>query len=227
MFHFFIVIIIFSFLVLGSVNFVICFQSSLSDKFKRPFKKRHSSLPHAPSNRVNKYLAQAIEARSVDREKSTHVSLFTLCFRDREKERHVSYWILFWNKILKESINCEDILVCLFLCKMGLLLLFTCRILMFWSLLFLIISSLQYHEEQDVGFGSSLLCSLFLLLFVASIQALVLPRTLLFLFLFLAAFVTISVILIVLLASRWGFPLLKYVNLKTCANLWSIGVTKS
>ncbi|XP_050719595.1 Ca(2+)/calmodulin-responsive adenylate cyclase-like isoform X2 [Eriocheir sinensis] len=124
-----------------------CPQSSLSDKFKRPFKKRHSSLPHAPSNRVNKYLAQAIDARSVDREKSTHVSLFTLCFRDREKERH-------------------------------------------------------YHEEQDVGFGSSLLCSLFLLLFVASVQALVLPRTLLFLFLFLAAFVTISVILIVLLASR-------------------------
>ncbi|XP_045121655.1 Ca(2+)/calmodulin-responsive adenylate cyclase-like isoform X5 [Portunus trituberculatus] len=122
-------------------------SSLLSDKFKRPFKKRHSSLPHAPSNRVNKYLAQAIEARSVDREKSTHVSLITLCFRDKQKERH-------------------------------------------------------YHEEQDVGFGSSLLCSLFLLLFVASVQALVLPRTLLFLFLFLAAFVTISVILIVLLASR-------------------------
>ncbi|XP_042229149.1 adenylate cyclase type 1-like isoform X2 [Homarus americanus] len=125
-----------------------CPQSSLlSDKFKRPFKKRHSSLPHAPSNRVNKYLAQAIEARSVDREKSTHVSLITLCFRDREKER-------------------------------------------------------DYHEELDVGFGNSLLCSLFLLLFVASVQALVLPRTLLFLFLFLAAFVTISVMLIVLLASR-------------------------
>lgn len=65
-------------------------SSLLSDKFKRPFKKRHSSLPHAPSNRVNKYLAQAIEARSVDREKSTHVSLVTLCFRDREKERDVS-----------------------------------------------------------------------------------------------------------------------------------------
>ncbi|KAK4321369.1 hypothetical protein Pmani_007815 [Petrolisthes manimaculis] len=122
-------------------------SSLLSDKFKRPFKKRHSSLPHAPSNRVNKYLAQAIEARSVDREKSTHVSLITLCFRDREKER-------------------------------------------------------DYHEEMDVGFGSSLLCCLFLLLFIAAVQALVLPRTLLFLFLFLAAFVTISVMLIVLLASR-------------------------
>ncbi|KAG7165121.1 Ca(2+)/calmodulin-responsive adenylate cyclase-like [Homarus americanus] len=126
-------------------------SSLLSDKFKRPFKKRHSSLPHAPSNRVNKYLAQAIEARSVDREKSTHVSLITLCFRDREKER-------------------------------------------------------DYHEELDVGFGNSLLCSLFLLLFVASVQALVLPRTLLFLFLFLAAFVTISVMLIVLLASRAVVP---------------------
>lgn len=74
-----------------SLNILLCFQSSLlSDKFKRPFKKRHSSLPHAPSNRVNKYLAQAIEARSVDREKSTHVSLVTLCFRDKQKERHVS-----------------------------------------------------------------------------------------------------------------------------------------
>ncbi|ROT64675.1 putative adenylate cyclase type 6 isoform X2 [Penaeus vannamei] len=63
-------------------------KSTLSDKFKRPFKKRLSSLPHTPSNRVNKYLAQAIDARSVDREKSTHVSLITLCFRDREKERN-------------------------------------------------------------------------------------------------------------------------------------------
>ncbi|KAK7084034.1 Adenylate cyclase type 1, partial [Halocaridina rubra] len=122
-------------------------SSLLSDKFKRPFKKRHSSLPHTPSNRVNKYLAQAIEARSVDREKSTHVSLTTLCFRDGEKEK-------------------------------------------------------AYHEEVDMGFGNSLLCSLFLLLFVASVQALVLPRTLLFLFLFLAAFVTISVMLIILLAAR-------------------------
>lgn len=95
---------------LGSVNAVLCFQSSLSDKFKRPFKKRHSSLPHAPSNRVNKYLAQAIDARSVDREKSTHVSLFTLCFRDREKERHVSYFSAFTKQILKGILRRNNIL---------------------------------------------------------------------------------------------------------------------
>ncbi len=42
---------------------------------------------HQGTNRVNKYLAQAIDARSVDREKSTHVNLITLCFKDKFKER--------------------------------------------------------------------------------------------------------------------------------------------
>lgn len=69
-------------------------SSVLSDKLKRPFKKRHSSLPHTPSNRVNKYLAQAIEARSVHREQADHVSLVTLCFKDRSKERQVSRRLL-------------------------------------------------------------------------------------------------------------------------------------
>ena len=64
-------------------------SSLLSDKLKRPFKKRHNSLPHPPTSRVNKYLAQAIEARSVPREQAAHVSVVTLCFRDREKERQV------------------------------------------------------------------------------------------------------------------------------------------
>lgn len=44
---------------------------------------------HQPSDRVNKYLAQAIDARSVDREKSTHVNLITLCFKDSNKENQV------------------------------------------------------------------------------------------------------------------------------------------
>lgn len=64
-------------------------QKKVTEKFKRPFKKRHSSVYHQPSNRVNKYLAQAIDARSVDREKSTHVNLWTLCFKDSAKEHHV------------------------------------------------------------------------------------------------------------------------------------------
>lgn len=62
-------------------------KNKVTDKFKRPFKKRHSSVYHQPQNRVNKYLAQAIEARSVDREKSQHVHLVSLAFRDSNKER--------------------------------------------------------------------------------------------------------------------------------------------
>ncbi|XP_022645660.1 Ca(2+)/calmodulin-responsive adenylate cyclase-like isoform X3 [Varroa destructor] len=57
------------------------------DKIRKPFKKRHSETYHQPSNRVNKYLSQAIDARSVDQEKSNHVNLLTLCFKDDEKER--------------------------------------------------------------------------------------------------------------------------------------------
>jgi adenylate cyclase 1 len=76
-------------LLVGNLCIKCYFQNKVTEKFKRPFKKRHSSVYHQPSNRVNKYLAQAIDARSVDREKSTHVSLATLCFKDREKENQV------------------------------------------------------------------------------------------------------------------------------------------
>lgn len=62
-------------------------KNKVTDKFKRPFKKRLSCVYHQPTNRVNKYLAQAIEARSVDYEKSNHVSVITLCFNEKEKER--------------------------------------------------------------------------------------------------------------------------------------------
>lgn len=62
-------------------------KTKVTERFKRPFKKRHASVLHQPTNRVNKYLAQAIEARSVDREKSTHVHPLTLCFKDRNMER--------------------------------------------------------------------------------------------------------------------------------------------
>jgi len=73
----------------GKLSMVYYLQNKVTEKFKRPFKKRHSSVYHQPSNRVNKYLAQAIDARSVDREKSTHVNLATLCFKDHEKENQV------------------------------------------------------------------------------------------------------------------------------------------
>ncbi|KAJ2952681.1 hypothetical protein O0L34_g7021 [Tuta absoluta] len=61
-------------------------KNKVTEKFKRPLKKRHSSVYHQPSNRVNKFLAQAIDARSVHREKATHVHLITLCFKDSAKE---------------------------------------------------------------------------------------------------------------------------------------------
>ncbi|XP_059470227.1 Ca(2+)/calmodulin-responsive adenylate cyclase isoform X2 [Neocloeon triangulifer] len=122
-------------------------KNKSGDKFKRPFKKRHSSVYHQPSNRVNKYLAQAIEARSVDREKANHVTLTTLCFRDHNKES-------------------------------------------------------QYHEDADVGFGSSLTCCLLLLTMLGAMQSVVLPRTTILLVLFLTAFAWVAVVLMLLLAVR-------------------------
>lgn len=64
----------------------LIFQNAI-EKFKRPFKKRHSNLHHQPTNRVNKFLSQAIEARSVDHDKAIHVNWFTLRFRDNDVER--------------------------------------------------------------------------------------------------------------------------------------------
>ncbi|CAH2073740.1 unnamed protein product, partial [Iphiclides podalirius] len=71
---------------IGQLNCPMSLQNKVTEKFKRPLKKRHSSVYHQPTNRVNKYLAQAIDARSVHREKATHVHLLTLCFKDAEKE---------------------------------------------------------------------------------------------------------------------------------------------
>ncbi|XP_067639560.1 Ca(2+)/calmodulin-responsive adenylate cyclase isoform X3 [Eurosta solidaginis] len=62
-------------------------KSKVTDRFKRPFRKRHSSMHYQPSNRVNRFLSQAINARSVDCEKSEHVDRITLRFRESDKER--------------------------------------------------------------------------------------------------------------------------------------------
>lgn len=120
------------------------------DKLRKPFKKRHSVVYHQPTNRVNKYLSQAIEARSVDREKSNHVNRLALWFKDKDKEK-------------------------------------------------------QYHEEKDHGFGNSLACVLAVLLLLSAMQAIVLPRTLILLVLFVVSFVWISVLLIWVMAAqmRW------------------------
>jgi adenylate cyclase 1 len=61
----------------------------MTERFKLRRKRIGASQQHQPANRVNKFLSQAIEARSVDQEKANHVNLFSLCFRDPEKERQV------------------------------------------------------------------------------------------------------------------------------------------
>ena len=61
----------------------------VTDRFKLR-RKRMQGASLMPTNRVNKFLAQAIDARSIDQEKANHVNLLSLCFRDSEKERLVS-----------------------------------------------------------------------------------------------------------------------------------------
>ena len=73
------------------------FQIKMSERLKLRRKRigggASNSASYQPTNRVNKFLSQAIEARSVDREKANHVNLFSLCFRDSEKERQVSFFL--------------------------------------------------------------------------------------------------------------------------------------
>lgn len=59
----------------------------VTERFKLRRKRIGASQQHQPTNRVNKFLSQAIDARSVDQEKANHVNLFSLCFRDPNKER--------------------------------------------------------------------------------------------------------------------------------------------
>jgi adenylate cyclase 1 len=61
---------------------------------------------------------------------------------------------------------------------------------------------LQYQRDADSSFGSSLACSLVLLVFLGGVQLAVLPRTLILLLLFLTAFVWTAVLLMMLLAAR-------------------------
>lgn len=61
---------------------------------------------------------------------------------------------------------------------------------------------LQYHDDLDAGYSSSLACALVLLVLLGALQAAVLPRTIILLLLFLTAFVWISVVLMLLLAVR-------------------------
>ncbi len=63
----------------------------MTERFKLRRKRQTGQTgPFQPTNRVNKFLSQAIEARSIDQEKANHVNLVSLCFRDSNKERLVS-----------------------------------------------------------------------------------------------------------------------------------------
>ncbi|XP_045170613.2 Ca(2+)/calmodulin-responsive adenylate cyclase-like [Mercenaria mercenaria] len=70
----------------GGSNKFTKFGYSVTDKLRKAFKERHSNKP-TPVDRVNKYLNQAITARSVEREKSEHVNYVTLRFRNSDKEK--------------------------------------------------------------------------------------------------------------------------------------------
>ncbi|CAB3387307.1 Hypothetical predicted protein [Cloeon dipterum] len=63
-------------------------------------------------------------------------------------------------------------------------------------------SPARYHEDTDVGFGSSLTCCLLLLTLLGAVQSIVLPRTTILLVLFLTAFAWVAVVLMLLLAVR-------------------------
>ena len=102
----------------------------MAERFKLRRKRIGSSQQHQPANRVNKFLSQAIEARSVDQEKAAHVNMFSLCFRDPEKERQVSFQksphcvtqlesknpskIRFFKEIVKltgDTYDCNDLMI--------------------------------------------------------------------------------------------------------------------
>lgn len=71
-----------------------------------------------------------------------------------------------------------------------------------YPLSIVILFVLQYHDDLDVGYSSSLACALVLLVFLGVLQATVLPRTIILVLLFLTAFIWISVVLMLLLAVR-------------------------
>ncbi|XP_050528541.1 Ca(2+)/calmodulin-responsive adenylate cyclase-like isoform X2 [Daktulosphaira vitifoliae] len=132
----------------SDTNIVSSSKHKVTDKLKRPFKKRHSSVYHQPTNRINKYLNQAIEARSIDREKEAQANLVTLCFKDRHKE------------------------------------------------------TLYQLDGSNIGFASSLVTNLLIVIVIACLHAIILPRTVILLLLFLTAFVWNAVVLMVVLAVR-------------------------
>ncbi|KAK7110092.1 hypothetical protein V1264_014020 [Littorina saxatilis] len=120
--------------------------ATVTDKLRNPFKDRVSTSAQ-PMDRVNKYLAQALVARSIEQEKSNHVNFITLRFKDATKED-------------------------------------------------------EYQEAPDFAFSGSLVCCMLLLMCMAGLQTVILPRTLLLLMLFLAGFTWIAIVLILILSVK-------------------------
>ncbi|XP_060064547.1 uncharacterized protein LOC132544906 [Ylistrum balloti] len=127
------------------------FGYSVTDKRRKPIKERHSNKP-AMEDRANKYLATALMARSVDKEKRDHVNYITLRFKESSKEK-------------------------------------------------------RYQASDDCSFGSSMICSLVMLMCTAGLQTVILPRTLLLLMLFLASFCWIAIVLMLILSVKLGCTL--------------------
>ena len=59
-----------------------------------------------------------------------------------------------------------------------------------------------YHEERDVGFAASLASAMAILIMLAGVQLAVLPRTIILVILFLAAFIWIAALLILVLGAK-------------------------
>ncbi|NP_001191535.1 adenylate cyclase [Aplysia californica] len=127
------------------------------DKQNKAFRNRTSHTLHqdfsprqtleSPVDRVNKYLAQALTARSIEREKSNNVNFITLQFKNKDKEK-------------------------------------------------------GYQDTEDFTFSSSLLCTLVMLVLIAGLQVIILPRTLLLLMMFILGFAWPSIVLIFILSIK-------------------------
>ncbi|ELU09975.1 hypothetical protein CAPTEDRAFT_22108, partial [Capitella teleta] len=137
---------VFLFVIVSFLFFCMHFfflAKNVTDKMLRPFKR----LDRVPSDRVERYLASAIDTKSIDKMKTDHVNYVSLKFKNHSKER-------------------------------------------------------RYLRQDDSSFPTVMLLSLIMLVLSSAMQALVLPRTLLLILLFIVSFTWVAVILILLLGSR-------------------------
>ncbi|CAH1788384.1 unnamed protein product [Owenia fusiformis] len=121
------------------------FSTKSTDSYRKQNKKRQTT--DQSTNRVNKYLAQAISIGSIGTAMSHHANVVTLRFKSEVREK-------------------------------------------------------RYSTTKDNTFPCSMVCTLLLLICLAVMQAVILPRTVLLLLLFLAAFCWISLMLILVMGAK-------------------------